>query len=249
MYKSKDLISGLRHYEGTLGTFFPPEDEHSPWLIRLMILRDDLNFEAANLPIRGDTIEDTWKCCYFLRRMSVTLWEAKHICARQLTALCKSPQDRFIAELSKRIRKFVATVDRWNPFIEQLRNSTGGHVRPKPEHLGANVLANHKDSYGQITIDSHAKNTRYSGMTFTAAFYLAWPDADDSAKLIAKHEELRQAVLDLAPQFFDIADALLGWHWYRYRAVLPPPGQQFGIRDEDTDEYIPIDESWLTRPT
>ncbi len=39
----------IHRYQGKLVEFFPPEEADSPWLLRLMIIRDDLDFELRNL--------------------------------------------------------------------------------------------------------------------------------------------------------------------------------------------------------
>ncbi len=56
---------------------FPPDLPDSPWLLRLMIIRDDLDHELRNVWLADDaTVEDSWKSVYHIRRLAVSVHEA-----------------------------------------------------------------------------------------------------------------------------------------------------------------------------
>lgn len=56
----------LLEVAGRMAELFPPGHPDSPWLIRLMIIRDDVEFEFRSLWLNPDaTTDDCWRCTYF----------------------------------------------------------------------------------------------------------------------------------------------------------------------------------------
>jgi hypothetical protein len=60
-----------QEFHGKLNEFFPTDHPNSPWLLRLMLIRDDVHFEFASIHKDAKGVDDTWLRSYFLRRISV----------------------------------------------------------------------------------------------------------------------------------------------------------------------------------
>jgi hypothetical protein len=58
----------LVEYKRRFGQLFPEDNQLSPLMLRLMIIRDDLDFEIQGIVLRDeDDAERVWQHTYFLR--------------------------------------------------------------------------------------------------------------------------------------------------------------------------------------
>src|SRR5260221_7424446 len=115
-----------------LPQFFPPDDPDSYWLLRLAIIRDDLRYELHSLGLNlTDGLEEVWRTSYFLRRISITLLEARSIFEWEIGRLTKHPPNRLFKAMTPRLRRAIAILTKAKSTLEQLRNAVGGHVRPQ----------------------------------------------------------------------------------------------------------------------
>jgi len=230
---------------GTLQTFFPPNHEDSPWLLRLMIIRDDISFEVEHLALKeSDGPEEVWRTVYFLRRLSVSLLEAKNILAHELSTLVKASSDEAMKALGPHLREAISRVVAVEDVLRPLRDSLGAHVRPSNADknevsVEARVLRNHPLLEGSVPVLQSTKETSYRNLSQTSLLF-AWPDADDDSTLEAKHVALQQAVLSAAGDVMRVADAVLVYHWWRVGAVEPPEGYDFGVRNSEGPGYRPV---------
>lgn len=238
-----DTPPEIHEYKGKLVEFFPPDDADSPWLLRLMIIRDDLDFEVQNLGLEEDAgPEDAWRTTYFLRRISVTLLEAANILKFEVGKATKRPEDEAMKKLAPSLRRALDTIKAHEDELERLRNSIGAHVRPQNADkanpsVEKQVLEQLPNMAGTIRANhSSLANVSYRELSGASLFF-AWPDADDDEKIIAKHEALQQAIFAAAPEVLNVIDSLLLRHFWKHGMIEPPEGYEFGVFNEKKQRY------------
>lgn len=238
-----DTPPEVHEYKGKLVEFFPPDDPDSPWLLRLMIIRDDLDFEVRNLGLKEDAgPEDAWRTTYFLRRISVTLLEAASILGHDVGKAAKKPEDEAMKKLAPSLREAINIVNSHREELERLRDSIGAHVRPQNADkanpgVEKRVLEQLANMAGTIrTNHSSLANVSFRELSVNSLLF-AWPDADDDAKIIAKHEALQKAIFAAAPEVLNVIDSLLLRHFWKHGMVEPPEGYDFGVFNEKKQRY------------
>lgn len=237
-----DTPPEIHEYKGKLVEFFPPDDPDSPWLLRLMIIRDDLDFEVRNLGLDKDAgPEDAWRTTYFLRRISVTLLEAASILGHEVGKVAKKPEDEAMKKLAPSLREAINIVHSHRGELERLRDSIGAHVRPqnadKDPDVEKRVLEQLPNMAGTIRMNhSSLANVSYRELSGNSLLF-AWPDADDDAKIVAKHEALRTAIFAAVPEVFSVIDSLLARHFWKHGMIEPPEGYDFGVLNEKKQRY------------
>jgi hypothetical protein len=103
--KHLGLTVDLRSYPRLLDQLFPPENPYSPCMWRLAIIRDDIDWELNNQIVatkRAATTNDfaaLWEFGYFLRRLSISVLEAKHVFDRDITRMLKMQARRHTERL------------------------------------------------------------------------------------------------------------------------------------------------------
>ena len=108
----EELPGTVQQYEGRLALFFPPDDPESPWMLRLMIIRDDLNFELNGTRLGpSDRVDEVWRSTYFIRRISVTLLEAASVLGHEVGRVAKTPTDDVMQHLG--IRSVEPVLEDW----------------------------------------------------------------------------------------------------------------------------------------
>jgi hypothetical protein len=243
---------------GTLAKLFPPDHPDSPWLFRLAIIRDDIEWELRNLPLRReDGPEQVWRCTYFLRRLSVSILEARDVLAHEVSEAIKRPADEAMARLAPHIREAVKVVAVAVEAIKPLRNVVGAHVRPQnadPQGpkadrprppVEAQVLRNAAGSEVAALVslwDSGA--TTFRGLTVLAPV-LPWPeDASDQA-MARRHEVLSRAIRKATGNVLAVIDALLLRHWWNLGLLKLPTDRAMAILDWKTRDYVALREPGL----
>lgn len=228
-----------------LQEFFPSDDPESAWLLRLMIIRDDLKFEVENLGLPADADgQRVWQTVYFLRRITITLTEARAILAHKAGPFLKRADGDAYRALAPHVRDTVAALDTFLPPLANVRNALGAHVRPQnaegaEEGVEGRVLANHPKLEGTVHILGPTRDVSYRELSTTALLF-AWPDADDDEKIEQRNVELQQAVLGSTGDVFRIVDALLGVHWWKHGVIDVPPEFDIGVLDKRTDALRPV---------
>ena len=228
-----------------LQEFFPPDDPESAWLLRLMIIRDDLKFEVENLGLPEDAdAQRAWQTVYFLRRMTITLTEERAILGHNASRFLKRADGDAHKVLSPHVRDTVNALDTFLPPLEDVRNALGAHVRPQnvegaADDVEGKVLANHPKLEGTIHILGPTKDVSYRELSITALLF-AWPDADDDEKIEQRNVQLQQAVLQSTGDVLRTIDALLGIHWWKHGAIDVPPEFDIGVLDKRADALRPV---------
>jgi len=209
----------LLRYQGSLSTLFPPDEESSPWLVRLAMIRHDLRFEVSQLPLDDDaTDDDVFRTTYFLRRMSISVLEAENVLGRDLGQMLKRGRGQIPAHLANAIEALRAIVTAARPVIEEVRNVIGGHMRTKNDAEGQptiarEVLRTHHGWTLDVAIDEATGRETDMRDVAMATFLFAWPSVTDDASLDAKHGEYKAAMLSAARGVMHLTDALLFAYW------------------------------------
>jgi hypothetical protein len=80
-------------YKRKLSELFPPDDPTSSWMLRLAILRDDLEHEYAEMgpPVHPNepSMREVWRTMYSARKICVTLEEVRNIFVKEASAFVK----------------------------------------------------------------------------------------------------------------------------------------------------------------
>jgi hypothetical protein len=225
-------------YKATLGDFFPADDKMSPWLMRLAIIRDDLRFEIDGLALSEDaTNRDTWRCGYFLRKITITLLEAERILNYDLTTALKRRSEDFDPLVANAFRKQAKTVGEHRAALEAVRDYLGAHVRPRPvphlegrtesdtppENVPVEPLVLRKLTAWPAKVVLHTetgRNTDLHELSSTALFF-AWPHVDSSIESLAEAHDVYQRVLFACiPAVLHTIDGVL-WVFWRNRGLRP----------------------------
>jgi len=122
-------------FHSKLNEFFPPDHPNTPWLLRLMFIRDDVHFEFKSIHNDTEGVDDIWLRSYFLRRISVSLLEAKNVFSHELRNYlaeqkATKPVDKTLAALTPHFDEAINKVEDLTAHLEGLRNAVGAHVRP-----------------------------------------------------------------------------------------------------------------------
>jgi hypothetical protein len=199
----------LFEHERKFGQLFPADNPTSPLMIRLMIIRDDLDFEFQGLALHDDDdLERVWRHTYFMRRISSSVDEARHV-------LRHHDFKAFVAAwrgtiLPGKVDEIAAELEALNDLLGELRNGLGGHVRPKETAMG---LQTHKDWTAKITRNrGSAYATTYRQFTQIATLFV-WSEVVDQETFAAKHEALSKAIPQAVVTLLNGIDGLLQAFW------------------------------------
>jgi hypothetical protein len=192
-----------------LGDMFPHDAHHSPWLYRLAVLHDDIRFELAELLLEPDAPDiAAWKTSYFLRRLSISIDEARHIWVKHVVNYLEEHRKRIPSEVDDRLiaagKLLVETADKLRP----VRNAVGAHVRPsnaRPKEAGngpqlsgeeaaeafeREALRSFDDWEGPAQMSAvDVFDSTYRGLTITSAMFAV--GTRDLEALRKWHTELR----------------------------------------------------------
>ncbi|SRR5229473_2449172 len=199
-----------------LGDLLPHGAPASPWLYRLLLLRDDLDFELRSLAMDKDAEPiRAWENVYFLRRISVSIAELKSLWTRHVGRMVKrSKLDPKATAEFIRIGKVITETAK---KLEIVRNALGGHVRlsnadphrPRrrsrlgrwlmracwwlpdweEDHFERQMLERFAEWRGPALLDMETgRRTNFRGITMTAI--LVATGTDDISKMRAWHETL-----------------------------------------------------------
>ncbi len=233
--------------KGKLSALFPPEHPATPCLVRLMILRDDLEYDLRHVWIkRDDGPEELWRCVYSLRRLAVSILEAQSVLGHDVAKLLKSPADDALRLLSPHIKEVTATVAEAATVLKPIRDALGGHVRPQAASGGEfpdvvrTVLKNHPTWEGTARIDlNEPRKGTYRELTVSALLF-AWPHASQDQDVEREHEALQKAVVGTVPKIVRAIDSLLIHHWIILGLLKPGDDHDFAVRDAKTGELVRI---------
>jgi hypothetical protein len=223
---------------------FPPDHDDSPWLLRLMIIRDDLEYELRNLWLeKGASQDDVWRCSYFLRRITISLLEAKNVLVHEVAKVIKRPKDDLLKGLVPHLRKTIAAIESQEPVLLPIRDALGGHVRPQSAgragmSVERTVLKNAPNLQGAFRVSfGDVRLTSFRELT-SAAIFFAWPDVDDNQKSEESHAKLSAAIFSSILLVLRSIDSLLVRHWWSLGVVTPPPGVDLAFMDSKTKKPV-----------
>lgn len=192
---------------------FPPQHPDTPWLFPLMVIRDDLNHENEGIWLdEGASDDEAWSTNYHLRRITLSLLEAKHIFTNRLQRVIKKPQDVILKHVEERVRSVVKELEDVESFIEAIRHAVSGHMNMQDV---PGVIAEAPKLAGDIAVSCSDDTSRTSFRRLTSSSLLfAWPDATTDQAVEAKHVELRAIVSRTAKSVMQIIDLMLVRHWH-----------------------------------
>jgi hypothetical protein len=120
-----------RGYRCTLSRLFPHGDPRSPAMWRLAIIRDDLDHEVQSMVAPSDADDEApWNHSYYLRRLCISLLEAKSVFDADLGPMLKNANGPLREVMRKPIASLSGRLAKSEPMIRNLRNALGAHVRP-----------------------------------------------------------------------------------------------------------------------
>ncbi|MDX2021953.1 MAG: hypothetical protein SF187_17070 [Deltaproteobacteria bacterium] len=210
---------------------FPPEHPDTPWLLRLMIIRDDIGFEMPGIFLpKEPTIDDFWKLSYFQRRVVNSLYEARHVFVKDVLPHLKHSRSRAVKARAIEIANVVKAIDEEADFLKPLRNAVGGHVEPKNARTNTHpdvesaVVNNLRLLSGTITIGCDEPYTTSFRSLSRHSLMFACPAVDDDEKLKALHDRLRRIVYEVGVDVAKVIDFLILRHAIAIGAVQAPKG-------------------------
>ena len=221
----------LHRYKRALVQLFPHDHPHSGAMWRLAIIRDDLSHELRRCAISRDSDDELgWEHSYYIRRLSVSVLEARSLFQHEIPVVFKEllrapgnkPWRAKIKEVTKRLDELAKT-------LEPFRDALGGHVRPNNanqdkenvESYDVQGLRNLASWTADIVID---KKTGYGSTyrAFTKSSYLfMWPDAVSQEALGPKMLARYERVAGTGIRVLAAIDGLLYAFWVRIGALMP----------------------------
>ena len=229
--------------KGRLADLFPPDNPATPWLIRLMIIRDDLQYEFQSLLLATDASKvDVWLYSYFLRRMSVSFMEARGVLSFEASKESKRAQDDLMNSLAPDVRAAVAVLEEASCLMKPLRDAIGAHVRPQNVDPAGKFLHNWKSLEGEAKFclaDFEQSSCR--SLTFASAAF-AWPDVDSIEKYKLRNIEIRDAIFSSVSKVIWAIDCLLIRHWWNLGLARLPDGYDLSVRDPKTGQMVRVPE-------
>jgi hypothetical protein len=215
------LPKSLFTIKATLAELFPPDDLNSSWLLRLAVLRDDLEHELKPKTAVDDEAQGTWLEIYRLRKLSITLGELKNIFSHEVRTFLATvdwPTDvvRAVADLTLAVEDLTAK-------LQPVRDALAAHVRPanavqaKPKiDPTPEVLRAHGGMEIEVVLDMKTgRETSLCGLT-SMAFVFAWPEVRTQEDYARRRTEIGPVVLlESAMAVRQGIDLLLAHHWER----------------------------------
>lgn len=171
-----------------------------------------------------------WRFAYFLRRLSVSVLEAKHLFDAEIGRTLKR-QARQHFHRRPLYRNFLELIKKLNSIekiLEPVRNSLGAHVRPEDanpeagtESYAVRGLRTHRGMSGEIIVNDAAQfGTSYREFT-RYSFLFPWPEVVDGDGLNEKATSFVQPVLETTRHLLAAMDAVLHTSWLDIRAIPP----------------------------
>jgi hypothetical protein len=225
-----DLIS----YALKLGDLFPSDDRSSPAMWRLAILRDDIGRELDGLvALDPQDDEQVWEHVYFLRRLPVSILEAKGILEYEVSRTLKqqAPGSKRHSDLHHAIGQVTAKLAALESLLKPVRNAMGAHVRPdsanptkgSSESYEIRGLRSHAQRSGKITLNrGSGHGTSYRDFTKHSILF-AWPEVTDDATFRAKAAEIFPRLIPIGIELVAAIDAVLMLFWLDVGAFGPKP--------------------------
>jgi hypothetical protein len=227
--------AGISH-ERSLVQLFPPDNPDSSTMWRLAVVRDDIGWEydnqaAALAGAGGGNSDSMWEWVYFMRRMSISVLEAKRLVDAEVTGRLKrqSRRHKHREPLYKSIVKMTHKLDGLSTMLEPIRNSIGAHVRPDDANPAKGTtpyevrgLETHKGTRGVIRVNAKGKMYGSSYRDFTKlSFLFAWPDVTDNDTLQSKSQTFVIPLAETTSHLLVAIDAVLYTFWLDIRAIEP----------------------------
>jgi len=211
------MPKNLFKIKATLAELFPPDDPNSSWLLRLAVLRDDLEHELKPKPGGDDEARGMWLQIYGLRKLSITLDELKNIFSHE--AFLQTVD--WPVDVVRGVRELTVAVEDLTKKLQPIRDALGAHVRPanavhtKPKaDPTPEVLRAHSGMEIEVVLDMKTgSETSLCGLT-SLAFVFAWPEVRTNEDYARRRSEIGpMALLKPAMAIRQGIDLLLAHHW------------------------------------
>jgi hypothetical protein len=219
-----------RGYPCTLGQLFPHADPRSPAMWRLAIIRDDLDFEVNGvaIPEEADAAERVWQHSYFLRRLSISILEAKNVFVAEMEPMLNESGGLLGGGMREPVVALASRLREIEPMIKPLRDALGAHVRPNnanPDKTSETYdvlgLRAHAKWEGTITLNRVSLiGTTYREFT-QAAYLFAWPDVTDDDALVKHAAEFQPMITRATAEVARAIDGVLYAFWMDLKAFTP----------------------------
>jgi hypothetical protein len=219
-----------RGYQSTLGRLFPLADPRSPAMWRLAIIRDDIDFEVNGVAVPEEADDERmWQHGYFLRRLSVSILEAKNVFVGELAPMLKESAGLLGGVMREPVENLAAELQRIEPMIAPLRDAFGAHVRPNnanpdrktTEAYDVRGLRTHANWEATVTLNKLTPiGTTYREFT-KMAYLFAWPEVVDEATLMKHATELQPLIAKASADVAAAIDGVLYAFWLDLKAIAP----------------------------
>ncbi len=216
MDPKKPSDEDLLRLKRKLREFFPTDHPETPWLVRLLILRDDIHEERLRLiePLTGPAHERVWSRVYVMRKVSVSVGEV-HDIFNMPAVLKKVPK-----ELHEDFKNSINAVNTAYEVLKPIRDGLGGHVRPKnavqAQRKGdpiRDAIRSHGDEVCEVQIDTvTGQHTDLRGLSHHA-FLFIFPEVKTIQEYLAKMGEILDQLGNSLHEIVHGIDALLYIHW------------------------------------
>jgi hypothetical protein len=232
--RRKGDVFDLRHFTRKLRELFPYDNEYSAALWRLAVVRDDIDRELDGIAIPADADEErVWEHCYFLRRLTVSILEAKSLIDQQVSKMLKYQARRNSgrARMHEAVKALMERLSDAEALLRPMRDAFGGHVQPNAANPDPNTtesydvrgLRTYAESDVTVTFNTRSTlGTNYRNLT-KVAYLHAWPDVVDAATLLARTDEF-QAGLRVVRGLLSTIDAVLYAFWIDRDVIEPIAG-------------------------
>lgn len=226
--------------KGLLSDLFPVDHPATPWLLRLMIIRDDVDFEFRNLWLdKNAGPEESWRCTYFIRRMTVSLMEALAVLACEGGKESKRAKDEVMVALGPHVRDTTEALEEAARLLEPVRNAVGAHLRPqnvdpKGGSVEARVIKNCPKLQGEARVClEDLQKSSYRSLTVNSLAFV-WPEVQTDEEYVQRLRDLRDGLLTSVQKVIGAIDGLLVRHWWNLGRVNLPEGYDLAIPDLKT---------------
>ena len=171
--------------KGRLADLFPPDNPATPWLVRLVIIRDDLQYEFQSLLLATDASKvDVWLYS-FAPSQGRLVHGGASVLSFDASKESKRAHDDLMNWLAPDVRAAVAALDKASSLMKPVRDAIGAHVRPENVNPAGKFLHNWESLEGEARFclaDFEQSSCR--SLTFASVAF-AWPDVDSMKRKCA----------------------------------------------------------------
>lgn len=196
-------------------------------MLRLAILRDDLEYEMSRTGIRDGDPTNAWLSVYGLRKLAITVGEVKNIFSHDVSAYLQTVD--WPLHVVTDFESAIAAVEDANDRLQPIRDALGAHVRPSNAQQPKvdptpEVLRAHGQFEYDVTLDMETgSTTRFCGVT-AATYLFVWAEVRTEEDYEKRRNALHPTILYRC--FGSIRhgiDLIFAWEWQK-RGLLKAAG-------------------------